>query len=258
MADSEAGEDSALFVHRQLLAVGDLVLEGLQGCLVQLKLEPEGAIGQASRRWSMAIVWSRISPKVSAHPPYADAACRRRCGNGNGRSGVFISHMVDERKQKVLRVRDAAVTPLSQMRGGMYHVHLGRAQLPSPHRSQECPMSPRQRDAKPHAKARQYRRRNARERLECDRRQGAARLFKVLEQALHDLGLPEDLVIEIEDRLRSRQQLFWADLWGQCFPRSSVAARTQHCAVAGAGTRTWCAVKAASRNVNRPQDTGAW
>src|SRR5262249_47124784 len=30
------------------------------------------------RRWSMAIAWSRISSKVIAIPPYADAACRRR------------------------------------------------------------------------------------------------------------------------------------------------------------------------------------
>jgi hypothetical protein len=113
VAGSEAEKDAALFVYRQLLAAEDLVLEGLQGCLVQLTLELEGAIGQASRHWSMAFAWSSISAKVIATPLYADAACRRRCEKGNGRSGAFVPCMVDKRKQKVLRVRDAAVTTLS-------------------------------------------------------------------------------------------------------------------------------------------------
>jgi hypothetical protein len=67
-------------------------------------------------------------------------------------------------------------------------------------------MSPRTRDAKQHAKARQRRRLTAQERLECDRRQ-AQYAATVLEQALHDLGLPEDLVTEIEGRLRSQHRL---------------------------------------------------
>ncbi len=57
------------------------------------------------------------------------------------------------------------------------------------------------------AKARQRRRINARERLERDRRQ-AQQAAKVLEQALHDLGLPDDLVVEIEGRLRSQHKGF--------------------------------------------------
>ena len=35
----------------------------------------------------MAMAWSRISSKVIAPPPYAEAACTRRCGNGKNRSG---------------------------------------------------------------------------------------------------------------------------------------------------------------------------
>jgi hypothetical protein len=50
----------------------------------------------------MAIAWSRISSKVIAHPPYADEACKRRCGNGTGLSGVCIPHMADRKKQEVL------------------------------------------------------------------------------------------------------------------------------------------------------------
>src|SRR4029434_7459019 len=49
----------------------------------------------------MAIAWSRISSKVIAHPPEADEACRRRCGNWQGHTGVCIPHMVDKRKQEV-------------------------------------------------------------------------------------------------------------------------------------------------------------
>ena len=63
-------------------------------------------------------------------------------------------------------------------------------------------MSPTTRSIKKLAKARQRRRLTAQERLERDRRQ-AQHAAKVLEQALHDLGLPEDLVAEIAGRLRS-------------------------------------------------------
>jgi hypothetical protein len=56
---------------------------------------------------------------------------------------------------------------------------------------------------KRHAKARQRRRRTAQERLARDRRQ-AQQAATLLEQALHDLDLPENLVVEIEGRLRSR------------------------------------------------------
>jgi hypothetical protein len=56
---------------------------------------------------------------------------------------------------------------------------------------------------KRHAKARQRRRRTATERLQRDRRQ-AQHAAKVLEQALQDLDLPDDLAVEIESRLRSQ------------------------------------------------------
>jgi hypothetical protein len=64
-------------------------------------------------------------------------------------------------------------------------------------------MSLAQRDAKKQAKIRQRRRLKARERLERDRRQ-AQHAAEALKQALDDLGLPEDLVTEIEGRLRSQ------------------------------------------------------
>ena len=68
---------------------------------------------------------------------------------------------------------------------------------------------------KRHAKARQRRRRTAQERLARDRRQ-AQHAAEALQQSLDDLGLPEDLVIEIEGRFRRQQKLrlnlMWADL----------------------------------------------
>jgi hypothetical protein len=67
-------------------------------------------------------------------------------------------------------------------------------------------MSPAKRAAKKQAKNRQRRRRTAQERLERDCHQ-AQHAAKALEQALYDLGLPEHLVVEIEGRLRSQQQL---------------------------------------------------
>src|SRR4051794_10024726 len=76
----------------------------------------------------------------------------------------------------------------------------------NPHGLQECTMSATKQAVKKHAKAQQRRRLKAQERLTRDRRQ-AQHAAKVLEQALEDLGLPADLVAEIEGRLRSQQQL---------------------------------------------------
>jgi hypothetical protein len=77
-------------------------------------------------------------------------------------------------------------------------------------------MSPAPQHIKKHAKARQRRRRTAQKRLERDRRQ-AQHAAKVLEQALQDLGLPENLVAEIEGRLRSQQKLL-SKIVGLMFP----------------------------------------
>jgi hypothetical protein len=77
-------------------------------------------------------------------------------------------------------------------------------------------MSPSKRSTKKHAKARQRRRRTAHERLARDRRQ-AQRAAEALQQALQDVGLPDNLVAEIEGRLRSQQKLL-GKIFGIMFP----------------------------------------
>ena len=77
-------------------------------------------------------------------------------------------------------------------------------------------MSPRTRDAKQQAKNRQRRRLQAQDRLDRDRRQ-AQHAAAALHQALDDLGLPEDLVIEIKGRLRSQKKLL-GKIVGVMFP----------------------------------------
>jgi len=77
-------------------------------------------------------------------------------------------------------------------------------------------MTPSTRYTKKHAKARQHCYLKAQERLERDRRQ-AQRAIEALEQALHDLGLPDNLVKEIEGRLR-RQQTLLGKFFGLMFP----------------------------------------
>ena len=77
-------------------------------------------------------------------------------------------------------------------------------------------MSPNTREAKKQAKARQRRRLKAQERLARDRRQ-AQHAAQVLEQALQDLGIPHNLVMEIEGRLRSQQKLL-SMIVGMMFP----------------------------------------
>src|SRR4030095_11242079 len=136
------------------------------------------------------------------------------------------------RKQEVRIARDAAVTPYAQMRGGIWRV-LGRtATATDPHGSQECTMSPMTRSVKKHTKARQRRRLTAQERLARDRRQ-AQRAAEALEQALDDLGLPEDLVAEIEGRLRSQQKLLGKIVGMICPPLFGCRTNTELCRVRG-------------------------
>jgi hypothetical protein len=79
--------------------------------------------------------------------------------------------------------------------------------VPCTHNGQkEHALSPSKRSAKKHAKARQRRRLQVHERLERDRRQ-AQQAAEALHQALEDLGLPANLVVEIEGRLRSQHKL---------------------------------------------------
>ena len=77
-------------------------------------------------------------------------------------------------------------------------------------------MSPTKRYATKQATARQRRRLQTHERLERDRRQ-AQRAAAALHQALEDLGLPENLVVELEGRLRSQHKLL-GKMVGVMFP----------------------------------------
>jgi hypothetical protein len=80
-------------------------------------------------------------------------------------------------------------------------------------------MSPTTRDAKKYAKARRRRYRTVHERLARDRRQ-AQHAAEALQQALNDLGLPEDLVAEIEGRLHSQHKLLGKIVGVMCPPLS--------------------------------------
>ena len=93
-------------------------------------------------------------------------------------------------------------------------------------------MSPTKQSVKKHAKARQRRRLTAQERLARDRRQ-AQHAAAVLEQALDDLGLPQDLVTEIEGRLRSQQKLLGKIVGMMCPPLFGCRTNSELCRVRG-------------------------
>ena len=93
-------------------------------------------------------------------------------------------------------------------------------------------MSPHNRDAKKHAKASKRRSLKAQERLARDRRQ-AQQAAQALEQALHALGLPEDLVAEIEGRLRSQHTLLGTIVGMMCPPLFGCRTNTELCRVRG-------------------------
>src|SRR4029450_932939 len=102
----------------------------------------------------------------------------------------------------------------------------------NPHGAQERTMALATRYTKKHAKARQCRRRNAQERLERDRRQ-AQHAVEALQQALDDLGLPEDLVTELEGRIRSKQKLLGKIVGMMCPPLFGCRTNTELCRVRG-------------------------
>jgi hypothetical protein len=93
-------------------------------------------------------------------------------------------------------------------------------------------MSPRTRDAKYHAKVCKRRRLQAQERLARDRRQ-AQQAAEALQQALDDLGLPDDLVAEIEGRLRSQQKLLGKIVSVMCPPLLGCRTNSELCRVRG-------------------------
>jgi hypothetical protein len=93
-------------------------------------------------------------------------------------------------------------------------------------------MSPAKRCAKKHAKARHRRRLQAQERLARDCRQ-AQQAAEALEQALHDLDLPQDLVTEIEGRLHSQHKLLGKIVGVMCPPLFGCRTNTELCRVRG-------------------------
>jgi hypothetical protein len=93
-------------------------------------------------------------------------------------------------------------------------------------------MSPANRCVKKHAKARRRRYRTAQERLTRDRRQ-AQHAAAALQQALDDLVLPEDLVIEIEARLSSQRKLLGKIVGMMCPPLFGCRTNFELCRVRG-------------------------
>src|SRR5262249_21275782 len=98
--------------------------------------------------------------------------------------------------------------------------------------SEKHPMTDAKAYQKRHAKASQRRRLKAHERLARDRRQ-AQHAAAALQQALADLGLPEDLVTEIEGRLRSQHKLLGKSVGVMCPPLFGCRTNTELCRVRG-------------------------
>ena len=93
-------------------------------------------------------------------------------------------------------------------------------------------MSPAQTIRQKTRQSQTRRRRTAQERLERDRRQ-AQHAAEALEQALDDLGLPENLVAEIEGRLRSQQKLLGKIVGMMCPPLFGCRTNAELCRVRG-------------------------
>src|SRR5262245_44211445 len=93
---------------------------------------------------------------------------------------------------------------------------------------QEYPMSRTRQYHKRQAKAIQRRRRTAQERLARDRCQ-AQQAAEALRHTLDDLGLPDDLVTEIEGCLRSQHKLLGKIVGVMCPPLFGCRTNTELC-----------------------------
>jgi hypothetical protein len=93
-------------------------------------------------------------------------------------------------------------------------------------------MPPAKRCAQKHAKARGRRYCQVHERLARDRRQ-AQHAAEALQQALNDLGLPDDLMAEIEGRLRSQHKLLGKIFGVMCPPMFGCRTNAELCRVRG-------------------------
>src|SRR5262245_33886627 len=101
-----------------------------------------------------------------------------------------------------------------------------------PNETKERTVSLMQRHTKQRAKARKRRYLQAQERLARDRRQ-AQQAAQALQHALDDLGLPADLVTEIEGRLRSQHKLLGKIVGVMCPPLFGGRTNAELCRVRG-------------------------
>src|SRR5215470_6140664 len=117
-------------------------------------------------------------------------------------------------------------------RGHVSRVRGQTAIATDPHGTQEHPMSLTTRSVKRHTKASKRRRLQAQERLERDRRQ-AQQAAEALEQALQDLGLPDNVIAELEGRIQSQQKLLGKIVGVMCPPLFGCRTNTELCRVRG-------------------------
>src|SRR5262249_5606971 len=134
----------------------------------------------------------------------------------------------DKRKSEVLDAQDAEVTLFSLIE----HVLGQTTTANDPHGIQEYTMSPHTRDAKQRAKARRRRYRTVQERLARDRRQ-AQHAAEALQRPINEMGLPDDLVAEIEGRLRSQHTLLGKICRVMCPPLFGCRTNFELCRVRG-------------------------
>ena len=128
---------------------------------------------------------------------------------------LYVPQMTGKGKQEVRGAWWASGTP--------HGPHHSVKESPCPHAHETH---------KKHAKARRRRYRTAHERLARDRRQ-AQHAAEALQQALNDLGLPEDLVTEIEGRLHSQHKLLGKIVGVMCPPLFGCRTNTELCRVRG-------------------------
>ena len=198
MRFSHPHQHSAILVDRKVVDLNQFLFEGGERLLIKMKLSVS-VQDTRPRRWSIAVAWSRISSKVIAHLPLP----MRRTEDGVDMGQAVRAHLYAQscQKKEVLGECDAMLMD----KGAWTTDAWADGNRPRPTENAGVHHDPQQ-TRRQTTRQSQTASLRAQERLERDRRQ-AQQAAEALEQALHDLGLPANLVVEIEGRLRSQQKL---------------------------------------------------
>ena len=94
--------------------IQEFILQIVEVVVIEVEASFQRTVGYTSLTFEQFECLGEDFVEGHATPLDADAACKRRWGNGTGRLSAFIPHRVAKGKQEVLGARDAEGAPYVQ------------------------------------------------------------------------------------------------------------------------------------------------